>query len=65
MSAKRNPFQRRCKIDMVGVNLEVIWEMSAQLVPWALMSDTSGECRFKYYIALLPNDNLQRNAWKP
>ena len=33
MSAKRNPFQRRCKIDMVGVNLEVVWEMSVKLSP--------------------------------
>ena len=28
MSAKRNPFQRRFKIDKVGVNLTVIWGMS-------------------------------------
>ncbi len=30
MSAKRNPFQRRFKIDMVGVNLTVIWGMSVE-----------------------------------
>jgi len=26
---------------------------------------SSGERRFMCYIALLPNDNLQRNEWKP
>ncbi len=31
--AERNPFQPRCKIDMVGVNSKVIWEMSDKVLP--------------------------------